>query len=98
MEKKINITKTHLSEALFNKIGYTKKFNSEIVNEFFSLIENVLSEGNSIKIYGFGKFVLKDKSSRRGRNPITNKKIIIPGRRVLVFYPSPVLNSKFKLK
>lgn len=98
MEKKGNITKTHLSEALFNKIGYTKKFNSEIVNEFFSLIEDTLTKGNSIKIYGFGKFVLKDKNSRKGRNPITNKRIVISGRRVLVFYPSPVLNSKFKLK
>ena len=96
MDKKENITKTHLSEALFNKIGYTKKFNSEIVNEFFSLMEDALTEGSSIKIYGFGKFVLKDKNSRKGRNPITNKRIVIPGRRVLVFYPSPVLNRQIQ--
>ena len=98
MSKKENLTKVHLSEALFNKIGYTKKFSSEIVNEFFSIVEETLINGNSIKIYGFGKFVLRDKNPRKGRNPITGKPIIISGRRVLVFQPSPILNRKFKVK
>lgn len=96
MKKKENITKKHLSEVLFNQIGYTRKFSFHLVKEIFSIIEDTLASGSGIKIYGFGKFVLRDKKPRKGRNPVTDKPLIISGRRVVVFQSSRIFNCKFK--
>ena len=83
-------------ESVFEKIGYTKKLSGEIVEEIFSLMRNQLLSGRGVKIYGFGKFILKDKKARRGRDPQTGKSITISSRRVLIFKPSLVLRKKFK--
>ena len=90
------IKRTHLSEAVFDKIGGTKKFCGAAVKDLFIAVNEAMMGGNSIKINGFGKFVLRDKKPRKGRNPATNKKMTIPGRRALVFYSSPVLNKKLR--
>ena len=90
------IKRAHLAETLFKTLGGAKKSAEAAVKDLFLAINEILSEGNSIKIYRFGKFALKEKKARKGRNPATSGKIIIPGRRALVFYPSPILNKKLK--
>jgi integration host factor subunit alpha len=57
------------------------------------LIKTTLEQGEKIKIAGFGNFVVKDKSTRRGRNPQTGDEIEITSRRILTFKPSQVLKS-----
>lgn len=98
MKKKENITKAHLSEAVYNKTGYMRKFSADMVNEVFSLIMDTLVKGNGIKIYGFGKFILKEKKARKGRNPQTSQSIVISKRKVVTFHPSGLLKRKFRLK
>jgi integration host factor subunit alpha len=59
----------------------------------FDLMKTTLERGEKIKIAGFGNFVVKDKSTRRGRNPQTGDEIEISSRRILTFKPSQVLKS-----
>ena len=93
------VKRAYLTEALFQKLpdaseSATKKFNALAVKDLFLAVNEVLAEGKSLKIYGFGKFALRDKRARKGRNPATNRKMLLPARRVLVFQPSPILNQK----
>ena len=96
MKNNKTVTKADLIEAVFEKIGYTKKLSGELVEGIFDLIKDQLLNGRGVKIYGFGKFVLKDKKARRGRDPQTGKSITIEPRRVLVFRPSLILRGKIK--
>jgi len=59
----------------------------------FDLMKSTLENGEKIKIAGFGNFVVKDKATRRGRNPQTGDEIKITSRRILTFKPSQVLKG-----
>ncbi|RME40704.1 MAG: integration host factor subunit alpha [Deltaproteobacteria bacterium] len=87
------MTKADLIERVYLKTGYSKKESAEIVEMVFDLMKETLENGEKIKIAGFGNFVVKDKSSRRGRNPQTGEEIEITSRRILTFKPSQVLKS-----
>jgi integration host factor subunit alpha len=87
------MTKADLIENLYLKTGFSKKESAEIVETVFELIKTTLEQGEKIKIAGFGNFVVKEKSTRRGRNPQTGDEIEITSRRILTFKPSQVLKS-----
>lgn len=87
------MTKADLIENVYLKTGFSKKESAEIVETVFELIKTTLEQGEKIKIAGFGNFVVKDKSTRRGRNPQTGDEIEITSRRILTFKPSQVLKS-----
>ena len=87
------MTKADLIEDVYLKTGFSKKESAEIVEAVFELIKSTLEKGEKIKIAGFGNFVVKDKSTRRGRNPQTGEEIEISSRRILTFKPSQVLKS-----
>ncbi len=87
------LTKAKLAELLHERVGVTKKEAGDLVDEVFGIMRNKLTEGEKVKISGFGNFVVRDKAARRGRNPQTNEEIIIARRRVLTFRPSAVLRS-----
>lgn len=59
----------------------------------FSIVKSTLEQGETLKISGFGSFVVKQKNDRRGRNPQTGESITIDARRVLTFKPSAVLKD-----
>lgn len=87
------MTKADLIEAVYLKTGFSKKESAEIVEMVFDLMKTTLEEGEKIKIAGFGNFVVKSKTSRRGRNPQTGDEIEICSRRILTFKPSQVLKA-----
>jgi integration host factor subunit alpha len=87
------LTKAKLAELLHERVGVTKKEAGDLVDEVFGLMRDRLTDGEKVKISGFGNFVVRDKSARRGRNPQTNEEIIIARRRVLTFRPSAVLRA-----
>lgn len=87
------MTKADLIENVYLKTGFSKKESAEIVETVFDLIKSTLEQGEKIKIAGFGNFVVKEKSTRRGRNPQTGEEIEISSRRILTFKPSQVLKS-----
>lgn len=87
------MTKADLVENIYQKTGFSKKESAEIVETVFDLIKSTLEEGEKIKIAGFGNFVVKEKATRRGRNPQTGDEIKISSRRILTFKPSQVLKN-----
>jgi len=87
------MTKADLIENIYLKTGFSKKESAEIVETVFDLIKDTLEEGEKIKIAGFGNFVVKEKATRRGRNPQTGEEIEITARRILTFKPSQVLKN-----
>jgi integration host factor subunit alpha len=90
---KSTVTKADIVEKVYQKIGFSKKEASELVEMVFNSLKGVLCEGDKVKISGFGNFLVKEKSSRPGRNPQTGDQITISARRVLTFRPSQVLKA-----
>jgi len=88
------MTKADIVEALYEKIGFSKKEAADLVELVFETIKDTLSNGQKIKISGFGNFVVREKRSRVGRNPQTGETIEISARRVLTFRPSQVLRAE----
>jgi integration host factor subunit alpha len=82
------MTKADLADRLYEKVGLPKKEATAIVETLFDSMKNILSEGESIKITGFGTFLVRKKNARRGRNPKTGDELKIEQRRVVTFKPS----------
>lgn len=90
----VAITKADLVEALHQKVGFSKKEASDLVEMVFDTIKDTLASGEKIKISGFGNFSIRQKRSRMGRNPQTGQSIEITARKVLTFKPSQVLKAE----
>jgi integration host factor subunit alpha len=89
----VTVTKAHIVERIYERVGFSKKDANEVVDAVFELIKTKLEGGEKVKISGFGSFVLHEKQPRRGRNPQTGETITIRGRRVLGFKASPILKK-----
>jgi integration host factor subunit alpha len=87
------MTKIDLVEAIYEKVGFSKKEVANIVETIFDIIKEHLQKEDKIKISGFGNFVVRKKRARRGRNPQTGDDIEISPRRILTFKPSQVLKA-----
>ncbi len=87
------VTKADIVERVYEKIGFSKKEASDLVELVFDALRGTLIRGEKVKISGFGKFEVKQKKSRIGRNPQTGDRITISARRVLNFSPSQVLKA-----
>jgi len=90
----VAMTKADIVEALYEKVGFSKKEAADLVELVFDQIKGTLAKGEKIKISGFGNFVVREKRSRIGRNPQTGESIEISARRVLTFRPSQVLRAE----
>lgn len=79
------IGKADLAEALHMKFRISKNSAKDFVEKFFDIITQTLANGENVRLSGFGNFILRDKSSRPGRNPKTGKLVTIEKRRVVTF-------------
>ncbi len=87
------MTKADIVEKVYQKIGFSKKEASELVELVFSSLKEVLQNGDKVKISGFGNFLVREKHERVGRNPQTGEQMKISARRVISFRPSQVLKA-----
>jgi integration host factor subunit alpha len=87
------MTKADLADAIFEKLGLSKKEAQDIVEILFETMKQTFMEGESVKISGFGTFNVRKKMSRRGRNPQTGEDLEITPRRVITFRASNQLKS-----
>ena len=87
------MTKGDIVERIYEKVGFSKKEASDILESIFEIIKGRLENGEKVKISGFGNFVLRDKRQRQGRNPQTGEPIVITERRVLNFKASQLLKQ-----
>ena len=87
------LTKAHLADLLFEQIGLNKRESKDMVDAFFDLIVDSLTQGQDVKISGFGNFQIRTKAARPGRNPRTGELIPIEARRVATFHASHKLKD-----
>jgi len=82
--------KADIANEIFNQVGISKNEAADIVELVLNMLKSVLHKGESVKIAGFGNFVVRSKGARKGRNPRTGEEIGITPRRVVTFRPSQV--------
>ncbi len=88
------MTKVGIANVVYAKVGgFSKKEAVELVDLLFDAMKESLGRGDKVKLSGFGSFVLRDKRSRKGRNPQTGESLYLAPRRVLAFKPSPMLRE-----
>lgn len=87
------MTKADIAERIQLKTGVTKKEAADYLEFVLNIMKAALKNGETLKISGFGSFIVKQKNDRRGRNPQTGETITIEARRVLTFKPSTVLRQ-----
>jgi len=92
-EQSMTLTKAHIVETLFAKNIFAKTQTAMIIDTLFELIKQSLQNGEDVLISGFGKFSVKEKRGRRGRNPQTGEPITLPPRKVVTFKCSNVLRA-----
>ena len=88
------VTCADLSEIVYQKIGLSRTELAELVQSVLDEICDAAARGETVKLSGFGSFVVRSKGERVGRNPKTGVEVPILPRRVMVFKPSNVLKAK----
>lgn len=87
------LVKKDIIDQVGERLELSPKEAQYTVESLLDIIKDCLASGEAVKISGFGKFVLRDKRARRGRNPTTGEDITVSERRVLTFRPSLKLRN-----
>ncbi len=90
----MTLTKADLIQKVYQSHGLTKAQAADAVEAFLRITKNCLQSGEDLLISGFGKFNVKQKSARRGRNPQTGSELILSARKVVTFKPSGILRNR----
>ena len=90
----MTLTKYHITDAIAEQNGFTKKQSTETVETILEIIKSTLASGDDVLISGFGKFCVKEKRERKGRNPATGQDMMLAPRRVVTFRCSGKLRKK----
>ena len=85
--------KADIANEIYTHVGISKNEAADIVELVLNMLKEVLHKGESVKIAGFGNFVVRSKGARKGRNPRTGEEIGITPRRVVTFRPSQVFKK-----
>jgi integration host factor subunit alpha len=94
----MTITKASLTNSVCNTSNLPKQASKAVVESFFEIIKQSLESGEDVLISGFGKFCLKEKKERKGRNPETGDAMILDARRIVTFKCSGVLRDRINGK
>ena len=89
----MTMTKIDIIEAAYANLDIPRKDCVRIADSFFEIIKDDLGKGKDVKISGFGKWTVKAKKKRKGRNPQTGEAMTIGARKVITFKPSNVLRD-----
>jgi integration host factor subunit alpha len=95
---KKTVTRADLYEAVYHRVGLSRKESETLVDLVLTEIADCLEFGEVVKLSGFGSFMVRQKRARVGRNPKTGEKAPIPARRVMVFKPSAILKQNIQRK
>jgi len=89
----MTLTKANIAQKIADECGFMKGEASEIIEKLLEIMKKRLIDGEDVMISGFGKWNVKSKHSRRGRNPKTGQEIVLDSRRVVTWRYSPVLKA-----
>jgi integration host factor subunit alpha len=90
----MTLTKIQIVESIQNQTGFPKNKSSEIAETLLEIIKNTLATGEDVLISGFGKFCVKEKRERKGRNPATGEDLMLKHRKIVTFKCSGKLRDK----
>ena len=88
------LTKADIITEVMNENGYSRPQATETVETLLELIKKTLGSGEDVLISGFGKFCVKQKAERKGRNPATGGDMMLKARKVVTFTCSGILRDK----
>ena len=88
------LTKAQIVDSIVDQIGFTQKHSFEILETLLEIMKKTLESGEDVLISGFGKFCVKEKRERKGRNPATGQDMILKPRKVVTFKCSGKLRGK----
>jgi integration host factor subunit alpha len=88
------VTRVDLAEAVYLCVGLSRKESAILVQAFLDELTSALTGGDTVKLSSFGRFIVRDKPERVGRNPKTGIAVPITQRRVMSFKPSNVLKAR----
>lgn len=90
----MTVTKDHIINSLCQDLDIPKKKAADLIESLLELMAKTLERGEDVLISGFGKFCVKQKNARKGRNPATGEDLMLGSRRVITFKCSPILRTK----
>ena len=90
----MTLTKAHIIESVSSQTGLTKKQSIETVETLLEIIKSTLESGEDVLVSGFGKFCVKAKKERRGRNPATGDDLMLAPRKIVTFKCSGKVRDK----
>jgi integration host factor subunit alpha len=88
------LTKHNIVEQIQAGLGFPNNQSVDITESLLELIKSSLASGDDVLVSGFGKFCVKEKAERKGRNPATGEDTILPARRVVTFKCSGKLRER----
>ncbi len=94
----MSLTREHIIKSIQNHLELPKNSSAELVESVLELMKKTLGDGEDVLISGFGKFCVRDKGKRRGRNPQTGEDKMLRARRVVRFKCSGKLRDKISGK
>ena len=94
----MTLTKAQLIEEIAESNGFTKNRATETIESLLEIMKKSLESGEDVLISGFGKFCVKQKRERKGRNPATGDELILASRKVVTFQCSGKLREKINGK
>ncbi len=90
----MTLTKSDIIDSVQEETGLPRKRCDELVEDLLELIKSTLEAGEDLMISGFGKFCVKKKNERKGRNPATGEDLMLSSRRVITFKCSQSLRER----
>ena len=90
----MTLTKIQMVDSIHNQTGFPKNRSSEIVETLLEIIKGRLASGEDVLVSGFGKFCVKEKKERKGRNPATGDAMMLEPRKVVTFKCSGKLRDR----
>jgi integration host factor subunit alpha len=94
MDASGTVTRADLADVVHRRLGLSRAESAGLVERVLHHMCNALSEGQNVKISGFGTFILRDKGQRIGRNPKTGIEVPIAPRRVMTFRASQIMRDR----
>jgi integration host factor subunit alpha len=88
------LTKKDIVDRMQTELGFLRNTSAEITESLLELIKATLESGEDVLVSGFGKFCVKEKKARKGRNPATGEDLMLKPRRVVTFKWSGKLREK----
>lgn len=90
----MTLTKSNIVDSITAELNISRKIGTETLETLLEIIKSTLENGEDVLVSGYGKFCVKEKNPRRGRNPSTGDDMTLSRRKVVVFRCSHILREQ----